>query len=64
MDDFETPTFTTVDGTRVIVTASPAGLLVRARSATGADSSAGIPAEVALTLLDDATALGALLRGE
>lgn len=64
MDDFEPPTFVTADGARVIVDASPAGLVVRSRSALGADSSATIPADVALVLLADAAVLAASLRGE
>lgn len=64
MDEIETPTFVTDAGARVIVDASPSGLVVRSRSALGADSSATIPVDVALVLLADATALAASLRGE
>ena len=61
--DFDTPTLTTPDGTRAVIEATPdGGLVVRTRTAMGADAGANIPADVAREMFAPAAAAALLAQ--
>ncbi len=61
-DIFESPSLVTPNGTKVVISASPTGgLSVSSRHPMGAESSATIPADVALAVLANADQLATAL---